>query len=146
MKYTYLAIFFFSLIFSSCKKGCTDPAAINYDNKLRRDDGSCSYPDATISITSPVANHTYLIGDTITINAIGSHYQDLTGWNLSILNKTKDSSVYSLSSTDTGKDLSIKGAWINNVSDTSVMELSIVLKVNDSGKTVSQAIEFTCLP
>lgn len=32
-----------SLVFgaSSCKKGCTDPLAMNYDSKAKKDDGSC---------------------------------------------------------------------------------------------------------
>ncbi len=29
----------------SCKKkGCTDPVAINFDEKAEKDDGSCTYP------------------------------------------------------------------------------------------------------
>ena len=28
----------------SCKKkGCTDPSALNYDSKAKKDDGSCEY-------------------------------------------------------------------------------------------------------
>lgn len=30
---------------ASCKKGCTDPSALNYDEKVRKDDGSCEYAD-----------------------------------------------------------------------------------------------------
>jgi cytochrome c553 len=31
-----------SLIFNSCRKeGCTDSSAVNYDNKAKKDDGSC---------------------------------------------------------------------------------------------------------
>ena len=41
-------ILFFSFILLlavySCKKeGCTDPAAINYDDEAKKDDGSCEY-------------------------------------------------------------------------------------------------------
>ena len=26
---------------TSCKKGCTDPSALNYDESAKKDDGSC---------------------------------------------------------------------------------------------------------
>lgn len=32
---------------TSCKKGCTDPTAINYDEKAKKDDGSCQAAEPT---------------------------------------------------------------------------------------------------
>lgn len=38
---------------SSCKKGCSDPNASNYDPKVKQDDGTCTYsdPSGSTSIT-----------------------------------------------------------------------------------------------
>lgn len=33
---------------NSCKKGCTDPSATNYDEKARKEDNSCVYPDELV--------------------------------------------------------------------------------------------------
>ena len=33
----------FLLALSSCKKGCTDPEALNYNDRAEDDNGSCVY-------------------------------------------------------------------------------------------------------
>lgn len=42
---TYFSVAFVAVtfVFFSCKKGCTDPNATNYDKKIKHDDGSCVY-------------------------------------------------------------------------------------------------------
>jgi hypothetical protein len=43
------------------KKGCTDPAATNYDEKAKKDDGSCILPDptdATVELTGNLTTQT----------------------------------------------------------------------------------------
>lgn len=47
---------------TSCKKGCTDPTSINYDEKAKKDDGSCveAPTDATVVKTGSItANETW---------------------------------------------------------------------------------------
>lgn len=47
MKKLILPVFLISISLSSCKKtGCTDELATNYNEKAKKDDGSCLYPDA----------------------------------------------------------------------------------------------------
>ncbi|MFH2095778.1 MAG: hypothetical protein ABIJ16_08740 [Bacteroidota bacterium] len=51
---TLIAIAGTLVFLSACKReGCTDPTALNYDEKAKKDDGSCTYdvPDNTIIIT-----------------------------------------------------------------------------------------------
>jgi hypothetical protein len=47
MKYILVLLVFLSFI--SCKKeGCTDPLALNYDEKAKEDNGSCEYKDVIV--------------------------------------------------------------------------------------------------
>ena len=48
---------FIGLGFSSCKKGCTDPTALNYDENAKKDDGNCiEAPAYTIPTTYAFVN------------------------------------------------------------------------------------------
>lgn len=44
-KILYLFIFLISLLFFSCRKGCTDPLAYNYNANRTVDNGKCKYYD-----------------------------------------------------------------------------------------------------
>ena len=51
---------------NSCKKkGCTDPSAVNYNEKAKKDDGTCLY--------TPIIN---IIGSNDTTISVGSSYSD----------------------------------------------------------------------
>lgn len=43
-----------ALLSTSCRKGCTDPSATNYDDRAKKEDNSCEYPadpeDASINL------------------------------------------------------------------------------------------------
>ncbi len=44
-------LFILTITVSSCKKGCTDPTAVNYNSKAKKDDGSCVPAGYTIPST-----------------------------------------------------------------------------------------------
>jgi len=49
MKHLVFVLISLTLVFSACnKKGCTDRSAENYDEKARKDDGSCIHPDTVL--------------------------------------------------------------------------------------------------
>lgn len=51
-KVLFLALAASSLLLNSCKKeGCTDPTALNFNEKAKKDNGSCNYPATTGSVT-----------------------------------------------------------------------------------------------
>ncbi len=60
------AVLMTAMMITSCKKeGCTDPEAVNYDAKAKKDDGSCTFP-------YPYGTVTDVDGNTYTTIQIGS--------------------------------------------------------------------------
>jgi hypothetical protein len=59
-----------SIAVVSCKKeGCTDPEATNYSKKAKVDDGTCKYPEGTITltITEDITESTTIANQTVSI-------------------------------------------------------------------------------
>lgn len=56
-----------SVSMTSCKKGCTDETATNYDEKAKKDDGSCEYPvvETNEVISSSITSNTTWTSDKI---------------------------------------------------------------------------------
>lgn len=57
----FLALAASTLLLSSCKKeGCTDPTALNFNDKAKKDDNSCKYtPEATTGSVTLMLEHTW---------------------------------------------------------------------------------------
>lgn len=67
-KLTYLGFFFLLLFFNfGCRKGCTDPNALNYEPTAKKDNNTCEY-DSTSTVTN--------------ISLITFHYYDSDGFYL----------------------------------------------------------------
>lgn len=73
-KVLFLTLAASSLFLNSCKKeGCTDPAALNYNEKAKKDDGSCTYaPEATTGSVTIHLEHTW--ADSGTDFELGTEY------------------------------------------------------------------------
>jgi len=142
----FAGIMALSTSLTSYKKGCTDPAAANYDQNVKKDDKSCAYPEATLTISNPTESQMFNLGDTIKINGTAAHYQELQGWSLYILNKTSGDTVLTSSDYTVGKNLTITSSWVNNVIAHSDMELGVTVTVNKNGKVITQLVNFHCMP
>lgn len=73
-------------------EGCTDSAALNYNSKATKDDGSCKYPEPVVSTISGKAFDGYIVG--------GTAWMDINGDG--VLNEDEPSSI-----TKAGGDYSI---------------------------------------
>jgi hypothetical protein len=51
-----LILMVIALVMSSCRRGCTDPTAVNYDSKAKKDDGSCIYVSAPTTLDCNLFN------------------------------------------------------------------------------------------
>ena len=60
MKKTLFILGALALTFSACKKeeGCTDSTALNFDSKAEEDNGTCTYPTVTDTITTDTSTTT----------------------------------------------------------------------------------------
>lgn len=76
-KVIVLSVAALGLAISSCKKGCTDPTALNYDSSAKKDDGSCIAAPAytvpsTYAFTDAAGNSTVSYsGQTDRLNQLG---------------------------------------------------------------------------
>lgn len=59
----YFVLTFF-IFLMGCKKGCIDESALNYDEKAKKDDGSCEYDQTEINPTGPVLKFVFVFDST----------------------------------------------------------------------------------
>lgn len=141
-----LGIMAISTCLTSCKRGCTDPAAANYEKGAKKDDNSCVYPETTLSISNPTEAQIFNLGDTVKINGTAEHYEELHGWSLYIYNKTSSDTVFTSSDHTHGTNLTITSSWINNLTAHSDMELGVIVTVDHDGNVKKQVANFHCMP
>lgn len=76
-----LAIAGIALSVSSCRKGCTDPLAENYEARAKKEDNSCTYPDPLPTTSNVILQMNYMVGNesfamnTDYIDDYGNKYQ-----------------------------------------------------------------------
>ena len=51
-----IAVFGAALALTSCKKGCTDSNANNFDPKAKKDDSSCTYDQVTTTLSGDITS------------------------------------------------------------------------------------------
>ncbi len=68
-----------SLTLSACRKGCTDEAAVNFDSKAKKDDGSCHYQqEVTLKFTQNFNGQPITVSDFNNVNYTIAHGEKLS--------------------------------------------------------------------
>lgn len=133
----------------SCKKeGCTDETAKNYDSKAKTDDGSCEYePNFTFNITSPEDHKTFMLGDTVHIEAMFETIDEVHGYSVKIINLSNNNEeVYVMEEHAHDSPIHIHAMWVNNVADHSDMRLDIAVQIDHDGTEEVKSVSFHCMP
>lgn len=150
---TILLLFIVSLAAASCKKGCTDPTAMNYDPDAKKDDGSCMPHDhhemasATIDVTSLNEGDTIQSGNMVMVHGTITGTAHLHGYDVEIKNVTADTVVHVLNNTDHAMSYNFNEHWMNNVTANSNMTATVIAYLNhEHTMSETKVINFVCLP
>lgn len=147
MKKLILSVLVIGLGLISCQKeGCMDPEAINYSDEANKDDGSCTYQEATLSIITPEEGQVFHTDDVVEIKAIASNKEALHGWSLYLYNKTTADTIYQKDDHVHNVELSIEDAWTNNVEEEADIELGVTVTVDHDGTVLFKKVVFKNLP
>ncbi len=119
------------LTFNACKEETIDP----------------TIPEIVFDFSSPEDTKSYELGDTISIAGMVSWELEMHGYEVILKNETTDSVVFMRHEHLDGKMYHFEEFWVNNVSKTSNMKLTIaVTKDHFTAEEVTKEIMFTCNP
>lgn len=101
---------------------------------------------ATITVASPLTSTTYLLGDTVFVQATITCPSEMHGYDAYILNETSGDTVWTDAVHDHGDAFTIDGFWVNDVMDHSDMLLHIEAEIDHDGNTTEKEVAFHCHP
>jgi hypothetical protein len=116
---------------------------ISLTTACHKHDGANS---AEITIMEPMLNDTILNGAEIHIEGTISGDGELHGYALKVSNATTDSVYFSMSSNSHASSYSFHEHWLNNLSDTTTVKVTVEADLNDEGAKSSKSVNVVCLP
>lgn len=121
-------------LFFSCKKKEVTPST------------SSVAAEPTISVSTLSVGDTIQSGATLQISGTISSTLEMHGYKITVHNLATSTEVFTYELHSDEKDFSFNQQWVNNVSDTSAMELSVIAAKDHDGNTFTKTIQFVCLP
>jgi hypothetical protein len=101
---------------------------------------------ATITISAPAANDTIPFGQAVHLTGTVTGSAEMHGYTVTFTNLTTGNPVFSKVYDLHSASYSIDETWTNNVSDTSTVQLKIVIEKDHDGNLETKTINVVCLP
>jgi len=101
---------------------------------------------AEITFVEPSTNDTILIGTELHVEGTIVGSGELHGYSISFMNVANDSVVYTVSSAAHNNSYAFHEHWMNNVSDTTIMKVTIDAMLDHDGTKTSKSVNVVCLP
>ncbi len=101
---------------------------------------------ATITISTPAANDTIPFGQAVHLTGTVTGSAEMHGYTVTFTNLTSGNPVFSKVYDLHSASYSIDETWTNNVSDTSTVQLKIVVEKDHDGNLETKTINVVCLP
>jgi hypothetical protein len=100
----------------------------------------------TITISAPAANDTIPFGQAVHLTGTVIGSAEIHGYTVTFTNLTTGNPVFSKVYDLHSASYSIDETWTNNVSDTSTVQLKIVVEKDHDGNLETKTINVVCLP
>ena len=101
---------------------------------------------ASITFIEPSENDTIAFGSEIHVEGTISSNGELHGYTLEIVNTADNSSVFSVSSSSHASSYAFHEHWMNNVTDTVNMRVTVDVMLTHDGQKTSKSVNVVCLP
>jgi hypothetical protein len=102
--------------------------------------------NATIEFIEPTIGDTFNFADEVHAEGTVTSNGEMHGFTLTITNTTTGSLVYEASSQEHLSNYSFHEHWINNVTDTSNLQIDIKAILNHDGTSITKSVDVVCLP
>ena len=101
---------------------------------------------ATITFMEPSENDTIAFGSEIHVEGTVTGDAELHGYTIGIVNTTDNSTVFSVGSSSHASSYAFHEHWMNNVTDTLNMRVTVEAILTHDGQKTSKSVNVVCLP
>jgi hypothetical protein len=101
---------------------------------------------ADITIYEHTANDTVAFNDSVHFEGAILGDGELHGYTLSYTNSTTGASLFSVTAETHATSYAFHEHWLNNLTDTTVVNVKVEVEINHDGDLVSKEVNFVCLP
>ncbi len=101
---------------------------------------------ADITIYEPIANDTVAFNDSVHFEGSILGDGELHGYTLSFTNSTTGASLFSVTAVTHATSYSFHEHWLNNVTDTTIVNVKVEVELDHEGHKTSKDINVVCLP
>ena len=101
---------------------------------------------ATINLMEPMENDTLAFGTELHMHGTIVGTGELHGYSLSLKNVSTNAILFSASNTAHQETYAFDEHWVNNVTDTTLVQVSVDVEIDHDGTKTSKLVNLVCLP